>query len=121
MSKSNDSNKYDTEFLLDYNQLSQLWYGSLEYLKKSEFKDFADCRYAIEVSAEDLIEKGVLVKNNLKVIQQAFDEVGVSSNPIRRGAKDSAEIIENYEWYLEPKIEADNIIVPDYDNVDHSQ
>lgn len=116
MSKSNDSNKYDTEFLLDYNQLSQLWYGSLEYLKKSEFKDFADCRYAIEVSAEDLIEKGVLVKNNLKVIQQAFEEVGVSSNPIRRGAKDSAEIIENYEWYLEPTIEADNIIVPDYDN-----
>lgn len=26
------------------------------------------------------------------------------------------EEIENYEWYLEPKIEADNIIVPDYDN-----
>lgn len=121
MSKSNDSNKYDTEFLLDYNQLSQLWYGSLEHLKKSEFKDFADCRYAVEKSARDLIKKGVLVKNNLKVIQQAFDEVGVSSNPIRRGAKDSAEIIEieeieNYEWYLEPTIEADNIIVPDYDN-----
>lgn len=141
MSKSNDSNKYDTEFLLDYNQLSQLWYGSLKHLKKSEFKDFADCRYAVEKSARDLIEKGVLVKNNLKVIQQAFEEVGVSSNPIRRGAKDSAEIIkgkhtlvvpleeetnsteiveieeiENYEWYLEPTIEADNIIVPDYDN-----
>lgn len=116
MSKSNDSNKYDTEFLLDYNQLSQLWYGSLKHLKKSEFKDFADCRYAVEKSARDLIEKGVLVKNNLKVIQQAFEEVGVSSNPIRRGAKDSAEIIKNYEWYLEPTIEADNIIVPDYDN-----
>ena len=26
------------------------------------------------------------------------------------------EEIENYEWYLEPTIEADNIIVPDYDN-----
>ena len=26
------------------------------------------------------------------------------------------EEIENYEWYLEPKIEADNIIVPNYDN-----
>ena len=114
MSKSNDSNKYDTEFLLDYNQLSQLWYGSLEHLNNKS--DFSDCRYAIEVSAEDLIEKGVLVKNNLKVIQQAFEEVGVSSNPIRRGAKDSAEIIKNYEWYLEPTIEADNIIVPDYDN-----
>lgn len=91
MSKSNDSNKYDTEFLLDYNQLRQLWYGSLEHLNNKS--DFSDCRYAIEVSAEDLIEKGVLVKNNLKVIQQAFEEVGVSSNPIRRGAKDSAEII----------------------------
>lgn len=44
MSKSNDSKNYDAEFLLDYNQLAQLWYGSLEYLKKTEFKDFADCR-----------------------------------------------------------------------------
>ncbi len=27
--------KYDAEFLLDYNQLAQLWYGSLEYLKRN--------------------------------------------------------------------------------------
>lgn len=139
MSRGNDSNKYDAEFLLEYNQLGSLWFGSLEYLKKSEFKDFADCRYAVEESARDLIKKGILVEGNLKIIQQAFNEVGVNSNPARRGAIDSAEIkmkhkvedsieetnstemveieeIENYEWYLEPKIEADNIIVPDYDN-----
>lgn len=106
MSKSNDSNKYDTEFLLDYNQLSQLWYGSLEHLNNKS--DFSDCRYAIEVSAEDLIEKGVLVKNNLKVIQQAFEEVGVSSNPIRRGAKDSAEIIKRKHTLVVPLEEETN-------------
>ncbi len=92
MSRGNDSNKYDAEFLLEYNQLGQLWFGSLEYLKKSEFKDFADCRYAVEESARDLIKKGILVEGNLKIIQQAFNEVGVNSNPARRGAIDSAEI-----------------------------
>lgn len=96
ISKSNDSKKYDAEFLLDYNQLAQLWYGSLEYLKKTEFKDFADCRYAVEKSARKLIEEGVLLENNLKVIEQAFNEVEVSSNPARRGAKDSAEIKEKH-------------------------
>lgn len=92
MSRGNDSNKYDAEFLLEYNQLGPLWFGSLEYLKKSEFKDFADCRYAVEESARDLIKKGILVEGNLKIIQQAFNEVGVNSNPARRGAIDSAEI-----------------------------
>lgn len=92
MSRGNDSNKYDAEFLLEYNQLGQLWYGSLEYLKKSEFKDFADCRYAVEESARDLIKKGILVERNLKIIQQAFDEVEVSSNPLRHSAIASAEI-----------------------------
>ncbi len=96
ISKSNDSKKYDAEFLLDYNQLAQLWYGSLEYLKKTEFKDFADCRYAVEKSARKLIEEGVLLEDNLKVIEQAFNEVEVSSNPARRGAMDSAEIKEKH-------------------------
>lgn len=96
MSNDNDSQKYDTKFLLDYNQLAQLWYGSLEYLKKTEFKDFADCRYAIEESARDLIKKGVLIDGNLKIIEQAFNEVEVSSNPARRGAMDSAEIKEKH-------------------------
>lgn len=136
MSKSNDSKKYDAEFLLDYNQLGQLWYGSLEYLKKTEFKDFADCRYAVEESARGLIEKGILVEDNLKVIEQAFNDVEVSSNPARRGAMDSAEIKEkhtlvvpiedetqstepveikelNYTWHLDPTIEAEDIIVID--------
>lgn len=96
MSKSNDSKKYDAEFLLDYNQLAQLWYGSLEYLKKTEFMDFSDCRYAVEKSARKLIEEGVLLENNLKVIEQAFNEVEVSSNPARRGAENSAEIKEKH-------------------------
>lgn len=96
MSKSNDSKKYDAKFLLDYNQLGQLWYGSLEYLEKTEFKDFADCRYAVEKSARKLIEEGVLLEDNLKVIEQAFNEVEVSSNPARRGAMDSADIKEKH-------------------------
>lgn len=96
MSKDNRNSKYNNDILLDYDQLGQLWYGSLEYLKKTEFKDFSDCRYAIEESARDLIEKGILVEDNLKVIEQAFNDVEVSSNPARRGAKDSAEIKENH-------------------------
>lgn len=78
-----------------------------------------------------------MLEDNLKVIEQAFNEVGVSSNPTRRGAIDSAEIkkkynvevpiedetnstemveieeIENYEWHLAPTIEAEDIIVSD--------
>lgn len=100
MSKDHKSIKHSsygsTKNLLDYNQLAQLWYGSLEYLKKTEFKDFADCRYAVEKSARKLIEKGVLLEDNLKVIEQAFNEVGVSSNPARRGAIDSVEIKEKH-------------------------
>lgn len=92
MSKDNCNSKYKNNLLLDYNQLAQLWYGSLEYLKKTEFKDFADCRYAVEKSARKLIKEGVLLEDNLKVIEQAFNEVGVSSNPTRRGAIDSVEI-----------------------------
>lgn len=137
MSKSNDSKKYDAEFLLDYNQLAQLWYGSLEYLKETEFMDFSDCRWAIEKSARKLIKQGVLLENNLKIIEQAFNEVEVISNPTRRGLTDSMEIIEdkntivvpiedetqsnefveiqelNYTWHLDPTIEAEDIIVID--------
>lgn len=102
MSKSNDSKKYDAEFLLDYNQLAQLWYGSLGYLKKTDFMDFADCRWAIEESARDLIEKGVLLENNLKIIEQAFNEVEVISNPTRRGLTDSMEIIEEENTIVVP-------------------
>lgn len=80
MSKDNCNSKYNNDLLLDYDQLGQLWYGSLEYLKKTEFKDFSDCRYAVEFSAKDLIEKGVLSIDSLKVIQSAFDEVEVETD-----------------------------------------
>lgn len=90
MSKDNCNSKYKNNLLLDYDQLGQLWYGSLEHL--NEESDFSDCRYAVEKSARKLIEEGVLLEDNLKVIEQAFNEVGVSSNPARRGAIDSVEI-----------------------------
>lgn len=61
--------------------------------------DFSDCRYAVEESARDLIENGVLLENNLKVIEQAFNEVEVSSNPTRRGLTDSMEIIKDKKHY----------------------
>ena len=96
MSKSNDSKKYDAEFLLDYNQLAQLWYGSLEYLKETEFMDFSDCRYAVEKSARKLIKEGVLLEDNLKVIEQAFNDVEVISNPARHGAENGVEIKEKH-------------------------
>ena len=102
MSKSNNSKKYDAEFLLDYNQLAQLWYGSLEYLKETEFMDFSDCRYAVEKSARKLIKEGVLLEDNLKVIEQAFNDVEVSSNPARRGLTDSAEIIKDKHTLVVP-------------------
>lgn len=102
MSKDNENKKkkYDAEFLLDYNQLAQLWYGSLEYLKKTDFMDFADCRWAIEESARDLIKNGVLLENNLKIIEQAFNEV--SSNPTRRGLTGSMEIIKDKNTIVVP-------------------
>lgn len=102
MSKDNDSKKYDAKFLLDYEQLGQLWYGSLEYLKKTKFMDFADCRWAIEESARDLIKNGVLLENNLKIIEQAFNEVEVSSNPTRRGLTDSMKIIKDKNTIVVP-------------------
>ena len=104
MSKDNYNNdkNYDTEFLLDYNQLGQLWYNSLEYLNKTDFMDFADCRWAIEESARDLIEKGVLLENNLKIIEQAFNEVEVISNPTRHGAENSAKIIKDKHTLVVP-------------------
>lgn len=55
--------------------------------------DFSDCRYAVEKSARKLIKEGVLLEDNLKVIEQAFNDVEVSSNPIRHGLTDSTEII----------------------------
>lgn len=134
MSKDNDNSEWDSKYLLEYDQLGKLWFGSLDYLDKES--RFSDCRYAIEESARDLIDKGVLRDGNLKVIEQAFDEVEVSSNPARRGAMDSAEIKEkhtlvvpiedetsstepveikelNYTWHLDPTIEAEDIIVID--------
>lgn len=145
MSKDHKSIKHSsygsTKNLLDYNQLAQLWYGSLIYLKDMHFQDFSDCRYAVEKSARKLIKEGVLLEDNLKVIEQAFNEVEVSSNPARRGAKDSAEIKENhtlvvpiedetqssefveitdlnYTWHLSPTIEAEDIIVPDNKDIE---
>lgn len=100
MSKDNHNENYDSEFLLDYNQLGQLWYGSLFYL--NDKSDFSDCRYAVEESARDLIENGVLLENNLKVIEQAFNEVEVSSNPTRRGLTDSMEIIKDKNTIVVP-------------------
>lgn len=96
MSKGNNNDKYNNTILLDYNQLAQLWYGSLEYLQKTKFMTFSDCRYAIEQSAMDLIEKGVLIDGNLKIIEQAFNEVEVSSNPSRHGAENGVEIKEKH-------------------------
>ncbi|MCM1509041.1 MAG: M4 family metallopeptidase, partial [Ruminococcus flavefaciens] len=106
MSKDHKSIKHSsygsTKNLLDYNQLAQLWYGSLEYLKKTEFMDFSDCRYAVEKSARSLIEQGVLVEDNLKIIEQAFNEVEVISNPTRRGLTDSMEIIKDKNTIVVP-------------------
>ncbi len=96
MSKDNNNDKYNNTILLDYNQLAQLWYGSLEYIQKTKFMTFSDCRYAIEQSAMDLIEKGVLIDGNLKIIEQAFNEVEVSSNPARHGAENGVEIKEKH-------------------------
>lgn len=106
MSKDHKSIKHSsygsTKNLLDYNQLAQLWFGSLEYLKETEFMDFSDCRYAVEKSARRLIEQGVLVEDNLKVIEQAFNEVEVISNPIRRSLTDSMEIIKDKNTIVVP-------------------
>lgn len=94
MSKDNDNSEWDSKYLLEYDQLGKLWFGSLDYLDKES--RFSDCRYAIEESARDLIDKGVLRDGNLKVIEQAFDEVGVSSNPTRRGAENGVAIKEKH-------------------------
>lgn len=104
MSKDNENKKktYDEKYLLDYNQLGRLWYGSLEYLNKTDFMDFADCRWAVEQSARDLIENGVLIEDNLKVIEQAFNDVEVSSKPTRRGLTDSMEIIKDKNTIVVP-------------------
>mgnify|MGYP002645618086 CR=1 FL=1 len=104
MSKDNENKKktYDEKYLLDYNQLGRLWYGSLEYLNKTDFMDFADCRWAVEQSARDLIENGVLIEDNLKVIEQAFNDVEVSSNPTRRGLTDSMDIIKDKNTIVVP-------------------
>lgn len=93
MSRDNYNKKYDAEFLLDYNQLGQLWYRSLEYLKDMEFKNFSDCRWAIELSAEELINEGVLLEGNLKVIEQAFNEVGVDRDVVRHSVEKGLKII----------------------------
>lgn len=102
MSQDNDNKKYDNKYLLDYDQLGQLWYESLEYLKNTEFMDFSDCRYAVEKSAKKLIEEGILLEGNLKIIEQAFNDVEVSGNPIRHGMKDSAEIIKDKNTLVVP-------------------
>ncbi len=90
MSQDNDNKKYDNKYLLDYDQLGQLWYGSLKYL--DEKSNFSDCRYAIEQSARELIEKGVLLEGNLKVIEQAFNDVEVDSDTVRHGVENSLKV-----------------------------
>lgn len=92
MSKDNYNENYDAEFLLDYDQLGQLWYRSLTHLKDMELKNFSDCRWAIEQSARELIEEGVLLEGNLKVIEQAFNEVGVDSDAVRHSVENSLNV-----------------------------
>lgn len=100
MSKDNDNSEWDSKYLLEYEQLGKLWFGSLDYLDTES--NFVDCRWAIEESARDLIEKGVLLENNLKIIEQAFNEVEVSSNPTRRGMTDSMKIIKDKNTIVVP-------------------
>lgn len=102
MSKDNDNKKYDDKFLLDYDQLGKLWYRSLKHLKDMELKNFSDCRWAIEKSARELIEEGVLLEGNLKIIEQAFNEVGVSSDPIRHAIEKSSAIIKDKHTLIVP-------------------
>lgn len=91
MSKNNNNKNYNAEFLLDYDQLGKLWYGSLDYL--DETSDFLDCRLAIEKYANKLIEKGVLLEANLDIIKQAFDEVGTIDSA--HGLKDALKVADN--------------------------
>lgn len=107
MSQDNDNKKYDNKYLLDYDQLGQLWYGSLEYL--NDESNFSDCRYAIEQSARELIEKGVLVEDNLKVIEQAFNDVEVDSDTVRHGVENSLKVTTSTETTLSEPVEITEI------------
>lgn len=52
---------------------------------------------------EQTTERLVKISDNLNLLLEQFKE-------------ETEETTQNYEWYLEPTIQADNIIVPDYDN-----
>ena len=136
MSKDNKISKYEKRFLLDYDELALLWYGSLDYLKDTS--TFSDCRIAVSRSAMKLIKDGALTETSLSIIEQAFDEVEVKTNySITNSGSQAMEIIKdkntlvvpvedetqssepveikelNYTWHLDPTIEAEDIIVSD--------
>ena len=58
------------------------------------------------------------VDENVKNAIKNYSDTSVVPIEDETNSTEMVEIeeIENYEWYLEPKIKADNIIVPDYDN-----
>lgn len=136
MSKDNNSSKYEKRYLLNYDELAQLWYGALNYL--NDTSTFSDCRIAVSRSAMKLIKEGTLFETSLSIIEQAFDEVEVKTNySITNSGSQAMEIIKdkntivvpiedetqstepveikelNYTWHLEPTIEAEDIILSD--------
>jgi len=62
---------------LDFDQLAHLWYGSLYYLHADA--DFAQCRKAVELSAQNMLKAGKLTEKQVARVSWAFGCVGVGT------------------------------------------
>ncbi len=55
--------------------LAKLWYDSLYMLNSNS--DFENCRYAVETSAQRLLNRGLLTPEQVEGVSAAFNEVGI--------------------------------------------
>lgn len=62
----------------DIDALAKLWYGSLYMLTPDS--DFSNCRTAVEISAERLLERGILNEEQVKCVSLAFSKVGIGES-----------------------------------------
>jgi len=62
----------------DIDTLAKLWYGSLYMLTPDS--DFSNCRTAVEISAERLLERGILSEEQVKCVSLAFNKVGIGES-----------------------------------------
>jgi len=65
-----------TSAIKDTEVLAQLWYDSLYMLNPTS--NFSDCRSAVEIAAQRLLDKRILTSEQVRGVAEAFNQVGIA-------------------------------------------